>query len=606
MADGGAYAAVKWPSDVCLQNGRFVLPLEIQSELRWLAKQIRPFVPLHVASFLCMTAGSLLALLTPLVLKWLIDQVLPQRETGLLLTAAGLIFLSYQGRTALTSVGNYLTLNAVQKMALRLRMEILRQLDKLSADYYESTPPGAVMYPLKEPIEEVAYFGSDLLPSILRMCLTTMFTVVTMFVLSPVLTLAILPLVPLFLVARQHFRMKLFNDSDDVQRNLVAWNSFLEEHISSVLAIQLLGQERSQERKAFRFLARTTRSHLALFKTGVWFTVSTSIAVVLAMSAVIAYGGWSVVAGTLSLGSLVAFYSFVTQLFDPLSGAAELYARAQRTFASIRQLQVVCALRPSITDSPLCSQFPTQDWGLEFVAVEFGYERQENVLRIPSLRIDAGEKIAIVGDNGAGKSTLARLVTRLYDVNSGSILIGGTDIRDIELKSLRRHICYIPRDPILYDGTLASNLRFVRPGASDRELREVIQLADLVDLVVALPEGVHQRIGPDGCQLSGGQRQRLAIARALLQKPHILILDEGTSCLDAASETLILRNVRDYLSTSTLIVVSHRASTLSVFNRILVFSDGRIVEDLNADAPVPRQAIVSAVFVKGVSPIRAD
>jgi ABC-type bacteriocin/lantibiotic exporter with double-glycine peptidase domain len=132
-----------------------------------------------------MTGGSFLALLTPLVLKWLIDQVLPRRETGLLLCAAGLIFLSYQGRTALTSVGNYLTLTAVQKMALRLRMDTLRHLDELSADYYENTPPGAVMYPLKEPIEEVAYFGSDLLPSILRMCLTTTFTVVTMFVLSP-------------------------------------------------------------------------------------------------------------------------------------------------------------------------------------------------------------------------------------------------------------------------------------------------------------------------------------------------------------------------------------------------------------------------------------
>jgi ATP-binding cassette subfamily B protein len=221
---------------------------------------------------------------------------------------------------------------------------------------------------------------------------------------------------------------------------------------------------------------------------------------------------------------------------------------------------------------------------LEFTEVEFGYERQENVLRIPSLRIAAGEKIAIAGENGAGKSTLARLITRLYDVQSGSIQVGGTDIRNVQLKTLRRCICYLPRDPILFDGTLASNLRFVRPGASDRELREVIQLTDLVDLVEALPEGLHQRIGPDGCQLSGGQRQRLAIARALLQKPRILILDEGTSCLDSASETQILRNIRDYLSTSTLIVVSHRASTLSAFNRILVLSDGRIVDDLSLDA----------------------
>ncbi len=540
-----------------------------------------------------MIAGSVLALITPLVLKWLIDQVLPRKETGLLLAAAVLIFLSHQGRTALTSLGNYLTLNAAQKMALRLRMDVLRHLDRLSADYYENTLPGAVMYPLKEPIEEVAYFGSDLVPSILRTGLTTCFTVVTMFVLSPVLTLAILPLVPLFLIARQHFRTKLATDSDAVQLNLVAWSSFLEEHLASVLSIQLLGRERYQERTAFRLLARTTRSHLALFKTGVWFTVWTSVAVVLAMSAVIGYGGWSVVAGTLSLGSLVAFYSFVTQLFDPLSGAAELYARAQRTFASIRQLQGVCALRPSIADPPVCAEFPKRHWELQFTAVEFGYERRESVLRVPSLRIAAGEKVAIGGENGAGKSTLARLMTRLYDVKSGSIQVGGMDIRDIQLKSLRQNVCYLPRDPVLFDGTLVSNLRFVRAGASEGELREVIQLADLANVVAALPGGLHQRIGPDGCQLSGGQRQRLAIARALLQKPHILILDEATSCLDPASEALVLRNLRDHLSASTLIVVSHRISTLSAFARILVLSGGRIVEELGPDAHPSSQAALS-------------
>jgi ABC-type bacteriocin/lantibiotic exporter with double-glycine peptidase domain len=550
-----------------------------------------------------MTVGSLLALLTPLVLKWLIDQVLPQRETGLLFLASVLIFLSYQGRTALTSLGNYLTLMAAQKMALRLRMDILRHVDRLSADYYESTPPGAVMYPLKEPVEEVAYFGSDLLPATLRMCLTTGFTVVTMLVLSPVLTFAILPLIPLFLIARHHFHSKLSTDSDTVQANLVGWNSFLEEHVSSVLPIQLLGQEARQERRAFRLLAQTTRSYLLVFRTASWFTVWTSMAVVLAMSAVIGYGGWSVIAGTLSLGSLVAFYSFVTQLFDPLSGAAELYSRAQRTFASIRQLQGVCAIRPSVTDPPDCIPFPSHDWGLEFHAVEFGYERHPSTLQIPSLRIAAGERVAIVGENGAGKSTLARLVTRLYDVKSGAIQIGRVDIREMALKDLRRCVCYLPRDPVLFEGSLASNLRFVRPGASDPELREAIQLVDVTDMVAEFPDGLQQRLGPDACQLSGGQRQRLAIARALLQRPRILILDEASSCLDPTSEALILRNVSEYLPTSTLIVVSHRASTLARLARVLALAAGRIVADSRAESMRPRPAAVSTAFIKDVTPI---
>ena len=565
-----------------LVRSEVVLSSWVPSELRWLSKQIRPYVHWHLASFLCITAATLLALLTPLILKWLIDQVLAQRQTGLLLCAVVLIFLSNEGRTAFTSLGNYVTLNAVQRMAVRVRLDLLRHLDRLSADYYESTQPGAVMYAFKEPIDEIAHFGSDLLPSILRTCLATSFTIMTMFMLSPALTWAILPLVPVFLVLRQHFRTRLASDSDKVQITLKDWNSFLEEHVSSILSIQLLGRKKRQERTAFQLLARTARSHVKLFRSGVCFTVCTSLAFVLAMAAVIGYGGWSVIAGTLSLGGLVAFYSFITQLFEPLSGAAELYAQAQRAFSSVRQLQAVLALRPSVADSSAPIPFP-QHWGLRFNEVTFRYERQRGILEIPFLQILPGEKVAIIGENGAGKSTLARLMVRAYDVGSGSLYIGNEDIRNIRLNDLRQNICYLPRDPVLFEGSLASNLRFVRQGTSEPELHRVLQEADLTTLLAELPQGLHQRIGPDGCQLSGGQRQRLAIARALLQRPRILVLDEATSCLDPTAETLVLDNLRLCLSSTTLIVVSHRLSTISAFERILILSQGRIVADGGAD-----------------------
>jgi ABC-type multidrug transport system fused ATPase/permease subunit len=552
----------------------------LPSELRWLSKQIRPLLHWHVASFLCITAGSLLALLTPLVLKWLIDQIIPQKSAGLLLLAVGLIFLGYQGRMALTSLGNYLMLSAAQKMGLTLRVGLLRHLDTLSADYYENTPVGSVMYPLKEPIEEVAYFGSDLLPAILRMFLTTSFTLATMFLLSPVLTLAVVPLVPVFLITRHHFRSRLTSNADAVQDDRLAWSNFLEEHLSSVIPIQLLGQEKRQERRDFRFLAHAVRSQQELFTTGVWFTVWSSLAVVLAMCAVIGYGGESVLAGTLSVGSLVAFYGFVTQLFEPLSGAADLYARAQKTFASIRQVQSAFALCPSVANAAaavhLSKEHPPQ---IELAAVEFGYQRQRDMLHIPALRILPGEHVAMAGENGAGKSTLAKLMARLYDPIRGSIRLGGEDIRNIRLESLRQHICYLPRDPVLFDGTLASNLRFVQPAATDHDLQEAIRNVGLSPLVATLPDGLRQRIGPGGCQLSGGERQRLAIARALLQQPRVLILDEATSCLDPSAEAFVLQNIRRDLNGSTLIVISHRLSTFSAFGRVLILSGGRIVND---------------------------
>jgi subfamily B ATP-binding cassette protein MsbA len=554
----------------------------LPAELAWLIQEIRPYLPWHLASFLCITAGSLLALLSPLLLKWLIDGIIPQRSIGLLLLAVALIFVGHQGRVVLINVGSYLMVTASQKTALILRMRLLKHLDTLSADYYEDTPVGIALYPLKEPIEEIVYFGSDLVPAILRMLLTTTLTLVAMLSLSPALTLTILPLIPVFLVTRQYFGKKLRSHADAAQDRQVAWSNFLEEHLSSITSIQLLGQEKRQERRAFQLLARALRSQQRLYLIATWFTVSSSFAIVLAMSAIIGLGGNSVVAGHLSIGGLVAFYGFVTQLFDPLSGASELYARAQKAFASVHKVQAALRLCPSVTSTPGALPFGTEDAAqIEFANVEFGYSRNKDLLHVPSLRILAGEQIAIAGENGAGKSTLVRLIARLYDPVSGEVRLGGEDVRNIDLKSLRRSVCYLPRDPVLFDGTIVSNLRFVRSAASEREIEVAIRTAGLSELVESLPDGLRQRIGPDGCQLSGGERQRLALARAVLQKPPVLILDEATSCLDPESERSILQELRRSLNSSTFIVISHRPSTFSAFERTLVLSRGRIVRDGN-------------------------
>ncbi|MDT8069504.1 MAG: ABC transporter ATP-binding protein [Terriglobia bacterium] len=552
----------------------------LPEQYRWLAEQIRPFLGWHLGSFLCVTAGSVLGLLSPFVLKWLIDQALPKRNLGLLAGLAVVFFITYEGRTLLTSCGAYLNLNASQRLNLALSMRVLRHLNLLSASYYESTAVGTAIYPLKQPVEEIAYFGSDLLPAILRLFLTGVFTLFAMFMLSPMLTVTVLPLIPAFLIARLYFRTRLGSDSDAVQCRRLVWSTFLEEHLSAIVPIQLLRQQRQQERKAFRLLASTARSEQKLFRTGIRFTVFTSLAVVLAMTWVIGCGGWSVLSGTLTVGGLVAFYGFVTQLFEPLSSAAELYARAQKTFASMRYVQSVLALRPAITDSPgaaVLSQEHT--WQVDFHNVEFGYQRQKNMLRIPSLRICSGEQIAIVGENGAGKSTLVKLLARVYDADSGSVSIGGWDVRSIQLDSLRRFVAYLPRDPVLFDGAIARNLRFVKPSASDDELWRALGCTELSSFIAQLPDGIDQGIGPGGCQLSGGQRQRLAIARTLLARPRIVVLDEATSCLDPLAEETVIRNLRHELPTSTLIVISHRISTVSNFDRVLALADGQILHD---------------------------
>lgn len=574
----------------------------IPSEMRWLYHLVRPYLRWHLASFICIAAGSFLALLAPLVLKRLIDVILPGRRLELLVGAVGFIFLCHQGRAVLTSVGSYLTIFAAQRLTLDLRLRLLRHLNTLSADYHEGTPVGASMYPLKEPIDEISYFGSDLLPATLRTLMATLLTFGTMFVLNARMTLAVLPLVPVFLLARKHFRDRLEGDSDAVQQNQIAWGSFLQEHLSSVVAVQLLRQERRQERAAFRFLGTGVRSLNKLFKTGISFTFYTSLTIGVAMSAVIGYGGWAVLTGTMTVGGLVAFYAYVTQLFEPLSGAAETYVRAQKTFASIRKVQAVLALRPTITNCPTAVKFPAkQPWTIVLVDVSFGYPRNREMLSIPYLNIQAGEYVAIAGENGAGKSTMAKLLARLYDVDVGSISVAGADVRKIEIESLREHVCYAPPHPILFDTTLAANLRLGNVTASLVEIKEVVELVGLTTWVATLHGGLNHRVGPAGSRLSGGQRQRLGLGRAILQRPRILILDEATSSLDAGSEQQLFGSLRRILPGTTVVVISHRLSALHCVDRVIVLEAGRIVEDDLPTALLGNSGAYSRLFSTGAS-----
>lgn len=558
----------------------------LPTELLWLYGRIRPFLAWHLASFFLLTLSSALALVNPLALMWVLDRAIPRRDTGLLVCAVAVIFLCTQLRTVLATLGAYLTFASSQRAAVSMRMEVLEKLNSLSSEYHENAPAGARLYTLREPIEEVAYFGSDLLPTILRTLLVTGFTIIAMLALNPRLTILVVPAVPAFLAVRRHFRKLLAERSDSMQQARQTMSAFLEEHIASVQQVQLLQQEKRQKRRALHLFSEAVRTQVKLAAAGVQFSSWTNLPIAVTAASIVGFGAWSVFRGLMTVGGLVAFYGYIFQLFDPLAAFAETYARAQRTFSSIRHLQSILALQPTIRN---CGCHPEARLSvachIRLNGVSFGYERQKGFLIIPSLTIPSGEHVAIVGENGSGKSTFAKLLARLYDPDSGSIALAESEVSHIPLQQLRSLVSYVPSVPILFDATLGENLRLGDRQIGARELDEIVDLVGLRALVEALPQGLAQPLGPSGNLLSSGQRQRLALARALLRNPRVLILDEATSGLEPESERSILDRIARRLPGVSLLFVSHRHENVTRMDRILVFRQGRIIEDRRVCSP---------------------
>ena len=558
------------------------MPNLFPPELRWLLPKVRSQLRLHIGSFLCLMGASLLALGTPFSMRWLIDSILPARNAQLLIISVVVIFASYEGRAILNAFGGYLTFRATQTTALALRICLLGHLDSLSANYFDRTPVGRLLYPFDAPIDEISYFGSDLLPSILRAVIAVGVTFSAMVALDAVLALAVIPLIPAFLFLRYRYRNRIGQLADRVQTARSRFSSFLEEHLSGITQIQLLRQVEPQECRARELLKDTFLVQEALGRTGAIFSASSNLTIAAGIAATLALGSWMVFRNQLTIGTLVAFYSLFVQLFEPLTAAMEMYSRAQRTFSSVRQIRSVFEIAADVREQECARPLdPSRPTHIVLKGVSFSYREQKAVIRIPRLQILQGERVAIAGPNGAGKSTLAKLLARLYDVDSGEIVISGADVRAVTLASLRSAVCYLPAQPMLFHRSVANNLRIANQKATLAQVKRALELVGLRKFLYGYPDSLEVCVEPGASNLSSGERQRMAIARALLRTPRILILDETTSSLDPISEGAVLQMISGALPESTLVVVTHRLHSVSWMDRILLMQEGQIVGDGN-------------------------
>jgi ABC-type multidrug transport system fused ATPase/permease subunit len=535
-------------------------------EIHWLYRQVRPFTRLHLVRLSTLLVTSVLMLVDPLILKWILDDLIPWHKAKMIWVAALAFLVVYLFRSGLSGLSDLLDFYAGQRVAFNIRSRLLRQLQRLSADFHDNTSVGDNLHRLDQDVQRVQDLGGTFASSVTQFVVTTALTLAVMTLLSWKLTLVALPLVPCLVMIRRYSYPRLRKSADRVQQEGARVTGFLQDHLAAITQVQLLGRERREARRFVR-LSRSSLAiqvHRRIEELG-YGVLSISL-IVGVMAFTLGYGGQQVMAGAMTIGGLVAFYTYLGRFFEPLRGVVDLFAQVQRANASVRRLLAVLEREPSVVDRPAARPLPKTAKGVvDFSAVAFSYQPEKPVLAGLSFHVEPGEKVALVGESGSGKSTVSRLLARLYEQQGGNIRLDGIDLRDLTLKSLRAGVAVVPQDPVLFDVTLRENLLYGDPHASEEELRRALALARLDDVVASLPQGLQEPVGPRGVRLSGGQRQRVA-------------LDEATSALDGPTEGAVLESLEGFVRERTTLLIAHRLSAIRWADRILVLDRGRIVE----------------------------
>ena len=526
--------------------------------------------------FLVLTSGVNLAV--PLFIKQLVDVVMVEKNMETLNHIAGMIALMFVLQMIFSTIHNYLYDVTEKRVITDFRKIIFSHLHKMSASFFVKRRTGEIMSRMTNDVTTIEGVITDLPATALQQSIRLIGGIIIIIYMNWKLTFMILVLAPVLVLFAKIYGKKLKKLSKEIQDKLATSTTILEENISGMPVVksfvrQKLEIQRFDKAVEDSFQSAKKRVKISAFFGPVVGFIAFSTALVLLW-----YGGREVITGRISPGELVAFILYATIIAGPMGSFARLYTRIQEGLGASERIFEILDTQSDVRDAPDAVPMPPVAGKVEFKNLRFHYREDQEVLKGLNFTVEPGEMVALVGPSGAGKTTLVQLLHRFYDPVSGEILVDGQNIRDVQMISYWRQIGLVPQETLLFGGTIEENIRFAKEEATLAEIKEAARAANADGFINECPDGYQTVVGEKGIRLSAGQRQRIAIARAILKNPRLLILDEATSSLDNKSEKLIQEALERLMKGKTSFVIAHRLSTIHNADKILVLDQGKIVE----------------------------
>ncbi len=537
---------------------------------------LRPYRWSLAASVVLAVGSQAAGMAIPALTGLVIDDAIANRDERELVFLVSLVAVAGLARGLFLMGRRFIAGRQALGVEFDMRNALYTHLLRLSWGFYDRHQTGQLMSRATVDLQGVRFFLGYGLIFFGQHILTIVAVTAILFVYDWELALIALAITPVLVAVAYLYSRASHPILKDVQQRLGDMTTVAEESIVGVNVVKAFAQERREEAKFEGRSEAVFDQSLRATRQRAFYVPVLSFLPLLTQAAVLLAGGHRVVNGNLSLGAFIAFNVYVLMLVMPLRMLGMWIGQAQRAAASGERIFEILDEPEEVADSPDAAPLPPGDGRLRFEDVTFGYDAERPVLREIDLEIEPGTTVALIGHTGSGKTTLTALVPRFYDVQHGRVLLDGTDVRNVRLADLRRAIGIVSQDPFLFSASVRENIAFGAPGASEEEIVRAARMAQADEFIRELPEGYDTVIGERGITLSGGQRQRLAIARAILVDPRVLVLDDATASVDATTEARIRLGLREAMKGRTTLIVAHRLSTISLADEIVVLDHGRV------------------------------